>query len=189
MKDTTDKNDLRSIIRARRNAFVEGLSEQDKSLSFSAVPSPLKSLLSSDKSVAAYVPIGSEADPMALLRYAHDAGCKTSLPHVTSKISPMRFLLWQPDEPLEQGPFQLLQPNAENSEVTPDIILVPLVAFDRTLARLGQGAGHYDRALSILGSAYTIGIAWSVQEVDLVPIDPWDIPLDAILTEKEWITQ
>ena len=115
-------------------------------------------------------------------------GCKLALPHVTSVIAPMRFLSWQIDEALEDGPYGLKQPAAESPPVSPDIILVPLVAFDRNLNRLGQGAGHYDRALSLLEDAIAIGIAWSAQEQDLLVSDIWDVPLDAILTEKEWIT-
>jgi 5-formyltetrahydrofolate cyclo-ligase len=53
---------------------------------------------------------------------------------------------------------------------------------------LGQGGGHYDRALSLLGQAITVGIAWSIQEIDFLPADPWDMPLNHILTEKEWIS-
>jgi 5-formyltetrahydrofolate cyclo-ligase len=67
-------------------------------------------------------------------------------------------------------------------------VLVPLVAFDSRLMRLGQGAGHYDRALSLLGNAIAIGIAWSVQYAPSLITDPWDIPMDAVLTEKSWIT-
>ena len=55
--------------------------------------------------------------------------------------------------------------------------------------RLGQGAGHYDRALSLLDSAFIVGIAWSAQEAPLLPADPWDIPLNAVLTEKAWISR
>jgi 5-formyltetrahydrofolate cyclo-ligase len=179
---------MRRIFRRKRDEFVAGLSSQDAQIAFSVAPSPLRALFTAGKTVAAYVAIGSEADPFALLRAAHDAGCKTALPHVTSKLSPMRFLSWAPGEPLETGPFDLIQPLESSPAVTPDIVLAPLVAFDRRLARLGQGAGHYDRALSIMDNVITIGIAWSVQETDLIPADPWDIPLDYILTEKEWMT-
>ena len=68
-------------------------------------------------------------------------------------------------------------------------MLVPLVAFDVQLMRLGQGAGHYDRALSVLGDSTAVGIAWSVQQTDNLPLDPWDMPLDAVLTERSWISQ
>ncbi|MGB5076388.1 MAG: 5-formyltetrahydrofolate cyclo-ligase, partial [Sphingorhabdus sp.] len=81
-----------------------------------------------------------------------------------------------------------MQPPAHSQACTPDIVLVPLVAFDSRLVRLGQGAGHYDRALSLLDTAFSIGIAWSVQHAPSLIADPWDIPMDAILTERSWIS-
>ncbi len=179
---------MRRIYRRKRDEFSAALSPRERSIAFSVAPSPLKALLTTGLTVAAYIPIGSEADPMALLRAAHDAGCKTALPHVVSKVSPMQFLEWSPGEPLETGPFGLIQPPTTKASVLPDVVLVPLIAFDRRLARLGQGAGHYDRALSVLDAVTAVGIAWSVQEADHIPTDPWDVPLDYVLTEKEWMT-
>jgi 5-formyltetrahydrofolate cyclo-ligase len=187
MDAIADKSAMRRNFRQKRDAYVISQSPQDKALSFSAVPSPLKSLFRPHKTVAGYIPIGSEANPLSLLSIARAAGCNIALPHVISKLAPMRFLEWRDSEGLHPGPFGLQQPNDTNVVMTPDIVLVPLLAFDRQLNRLGQGAGHYDRALSILGEVIAIGVAWSVQETDTVPADPWDIPLDAILTEKEWI--
>ena len=179
---------LRAQMRAARDDYVAHMSSADKKVAFSVAPSPLFSLFSAGKTVAGYIPIGTEASPAKLLEKAASMGCKLALPHVTSVIAPMRFLSWQIDEALEDGPYGLKQPAAESPPVSPDIILVPLVAFDRNLNRLGQGAGHYDRALSLLEDAIAIGIAWSAQEQDLLVSDIWDVPLDAILTEKEWIT-
>jgi 5-formyltetrahydrofolate cyclo-ligase len=182
------KGAMRRLFRQKRDAFVAGLSIQENNIAFSVAPSMLKSLFIPGKTVAAYMAIGSEADPAALLRSAHVSGCRTALPHVTGKVMPMQFLEWKPEDPLEMGAFDLLQPQQTNARVEPDIILVPLIAFDRRLTRLGQGGGHYDRALSLLGQAITVGIAWSIQEIDFLPADPWDIPLNHILTEKEWIS-
>lgn len=183
-----DKSAMRRNFRSQRDDYVGNLTAQDLGLSFSNAPSPLKTLFQTGQHVAGYIPIGSEADPRALLTAAEELGCIIALPHVVSKISPMRFLRWSYGDALEQGPFGLMQPPASSIEVRPDVILVPLVAFDRRLNRLGQGAGHYDRALSVLMDAVSIGVAWSVQEADMLPVDPWDIPLSAILTEKEWMT-
>ncbi len=184
-----DKQTVRRALRLKRNDWVQTLSEQEIAISFSQMPQPMRALIQSGAVVAGYIPCGSEADPSKLLESAHALGCSIALPHVTSKLSPMRFLSWQPGGALFDGPFGLRQPDADAEIVKPDIILAPLVAFDRHLMRLGQGAGHYDRALSILDNAYIIGIAWSVQELDEVPSDPWDIPLHAVLTEKEWISR
>jgi 5-formyltetrahydrofolate cyclo-ligase len=153
------------------------------------VPRPLRDLLTPGKTVAAYIAIGSEANPSALLDFAHKAGCRTALPHVVSRSAPMTFRQWQPGDNLDAGVFGLQQPQVGAAIIVPDVVLAPLVAFDRSLNRLGQGAGHYDRALSIIEDAIVIGIGWSVQEAPFLTADPWDIPLSAILTEKEWISR
>lgn len=138
--------------------------------------------------VAAYVPVGAEADPTPLVRAAINAGCDIALPHVVDRASPLRFLRWAADTALIDGPFGLSQPHTDADEVEPTIILTPLVGFDRRGARLGQGAGHYDRAFAACPDAWRVGVALAVQEVDSLPVDAWDIPLHAIATDKEWIT-
>ena len=111
-------------------------------------------------------------------------GCTLALPHVIDRATPIRFLAWNPHESLVPGPFNLLQPAEDCAEVAPDVILTPLVGFDRRLNRLGQGAGHYDRAFARYEAAWRVGIAWSVQEVPAIPADIWDVPLHAIITEE-----
>ena len=138
--------------------------------------------------VASYVPVGGEADPAPLARAATDAGCVMALPHVVDRETPLRFVAWEAERALTAGPFGLRQPAGTAPTLVPDIILTPLLGFDRRGHRLGQGAGHYDRAFAALPDAWRIGIAWSVQEVAALPFDPWDVPLHAIATEREWIT-
>ncbi len=138
--------------------------------------------------VASYRPIGGEADPAPLERAATDAGCVLALPRVVDRATPLRFLAWSPGHPLETGPLGLQQPPTDAPELIPDIILTPLVAFDRAGGRLGQGAGYYDRAFSLHAGGWRVGVAWSIQEASRVPVDPWDVPLQAVATEKEWIT-
>ncbi|MBK7163422.1 MAG: 5-formyltetrahydrofolate cyclo-ligase [Sphingomonadales bacterium] len=189
MPQSDIKSELRRKFRAKRDSFVANLTGGEAAIAFSCLPSPLAQMCSPGKTVAGYVAIGSEADPAKLLAAAADQGCALALPYVTSKASPMRFLRWQVGDPLDKGPFGLSQPRADAPEATPDVVLVPLVAFDVQLMRLGQGAGHYDRALSVLGDSTAVGIAWSVQQTDNLPLDPWDMPLDAVLTERSWISQ
>lgn len=183
-----DKASQRLTFRQIRDDFVASLPKQDKDIAFSRIPSPMASFLQPGKIVAGYISKDTEADPSSLLNAAHDQGCEIALPHITSRSAPMRFLRWTPGAPLEQGPFGLMQPPANAEVCAPDVVLVPLIAFDSRLMRLGQGAGHYDRALSVLGNAVSIGIAWSVQHAPSLITDPWDVPMDAILTEKSWIT-
>lgn len=183
-----DKASQRLTYRQIRDDYFASLPSQDKALAFSRIPTPMGSFIQPGKIVAGYIAKDSEADPASLLNAAHELGCELALPHITSRSAPMRFLRWNPATPLEHGPFGLMQPPADAESCTPDVILVPLIAFDSRLMRLGQGAGHYDRALSLLGNAVAIGIAWSVQHAPSLITDPWDVPMDAILTEKSWIT-
>jgi 5-formyltetrahydrofolate cyclo-ligase len=181
------KSELRVQYRALRADFADGLSKSERAIAFSKPPAPLAEHFKPGSTVAAYIPVGSEADPRSLLQQAHEAGCNTALPYVTSHAAPMQFLRWSPGSALHAGPFGLQQPDSAAEPCEPEVILVPLVAFDSRLMRLGQGAGHYDRALSLLEDAFSVGIAWSVQQAPSLPADPWDIPLNAILTEKAWI--
>ena len=134
--------------------------------------------------VATYCPVGSEADPSQLAAAALERGCTLALPHVVDRATPIRFLAWNSGEALVDGPFNLRQPALTSPEVAPDIILTPRLGFDPRLNRLGQGAGHYDRAFARYPDAWRVGIAWSVQEAPAIPADIWDVPLEAIITEK-----
>ncbi|MDB5704987.1 MAG: 5-formyltetrahydrofolate cyclo-ligase [Sphingomonas bacterium] len=176
-----DKPALRARIRAERDRF------------FAAHPpaiEPPPALLSRFQhgvTVASYVPVGSEADPSPVARAAVERGCAIVLPHVTVRSKPMRFLAWDSEEDLIPGPFGLHQPHHESAALVPDIVLTPLLAFDSHLNRLGQGAGYYDRAFAQFPEALRIGIAWSVQQVESLSAEAWDVPLHAVLTERDWI--
>jgi 5-formyltetrahydrofolate cyclo-ligase len=173
----TDKPRLRAELRAARRS-ASGV-----------VPAwpPFTALLSPGLVVASYVPVGGEADPAPLERAALAAGCRLALPHVVDRATPLAFLAWDAGIALTEGPFGLRQPGADHPPLAPDIVLTPLVGFDRRGNRLGQGAGHYDRAFAAFPAARRIGIAFAVQESDRLTPDPWDVPLHAIATEREWI--
>lgn len=188
MIDSNDsKSTLRKLTRVARNQFFENLDANIAAIAFSAPPSPLRKIFENKPNVSGYWPVSSEASPRALLKFAHLAGCKTALPFIAHKSAPMQFCSWTEADRLEAGVFGMQQPEPTKSSITPDVVLLPLIAFDRNGGRIGQGGGHYDRALSLLPNALKIGIAWSVQEVDDTHPDPWDIPLNIILTEREWI--
>jgi 5-formyltetrahydrofolate cyclo-ligase len=180
---TFDKTALRAATRAARDRFVA-----DTHPVMPPFPAYL-ARLSHGLTVASYVPMGSEADPAPLARAAVEAGCVIALPHIVNRATPMRFLSWDTEAALIAGPFGLHQPVEDAAELSPDIILAPLVAFDRSLNRLGQGAGYYDRAFARFPQSWRVGIAWSIQQVESLPIDSWDIPLHAIATEREWIVR
>jgi 5-formyltetrahydrofolate cyclo-ligase len=185
--DMTEKSALRRIKRIERNEYFEKLTASDIKVAFSNAPSPLRYLISNAKTVSGYWPAASEADPRMLLKFANECNCTTALPYIAHPSAPMQFLEWRQADPVEIGAYGMHQPQSTATKVTPDIVLAPLVAFDRQGGRIGQGGGHYDRAFSLLDNAIKIGIAWSVQELNDTSADPWDIPLDYILTEREWI--
>lgn len=178
-----DKAALRTTTRSARDAFVAAR------LPAIEVPPEFLARLEHGMTVTSYVPVGSEADPSPLARAATEAGCVLALPHVTVRSEPMRFLAWETEATLEAGPFGLSQPAADAIELRPDIILTPLVAFDAELNRLGQGAGYYDRVFARFPDAWRVGIAWSCQLVEELPVQDWDVPLHAIVTEQGWITE
>lgn len=173
-----DKPALRAKLRADRDLFAA------QSSTAILAPEAFVERLAPDMIVATYCAVGSEADPTQLAAAAAAAGCALALPFVVDRTAPIRFLAWQIGEPLVAGPFNLRQPHPSSPEVAPDVILTPLVGFDRRLDRLGQGAGHYDRAFARYESAWRVGVAWSVQEVPAIPADIWDVPLHAIITEE-----
>jgi 5-formyltetrahydrofolate cyclo-ligase len=176
----SDKRALRSRMRAVRDRFVAAGAP-----AIGADPR-FVARLTAGQVVATYAPVGSEADPAPLAQAALAAGCRLALPHVVDRATPLRFLAWDGRAPLAPGPFGLPVPECHWAEVAPDVIVAPLVAFDATLNRLGQGAGHYDRAFAAHPLAWRVGVAWSVQQVDRLPPDPWDVPLHAIITENDW---
>jgi 5-formyltetrahydrofolate cyclo-ligase len=175
------KQALRAHIRELRDAFVAGRPPAI------VVPPEFLQRLERGFTVASYVAMDSEADPAMLARAAVEAGCVLALPHITVRSEPMRFLAWETEAALEAGPFGLSQPAADAAELLPDIILTPLLAFDVRLDRLGQGAGYYDRVFARFPDAWRVGVAWSVQQIEDLPVEAWDVPLHAIVTEQGWI--
>ncbi len=181
----TSKSLLRSELRKRREDFVnKGLPEN---IWADDLPPALLTTIRSARIVAGYVKLGSEIDPARLIRLALTMGRTTALPCLTDKSSDLVFRIWEPGDPMEQADYGFMQPLPSALACDPDLILTPLVGFDRALNRLGQGAGYYDRAFAALPDSLRIGVAWSVQECDGLMPDPWDMPLDAVLTEKDWI--
>ena len=133
--------------------------------------------------VAAYYPMRSEFDCVPLLRRVANEGWTLALP-VINGPAPLLFREWTFGAPLETGSFGIPAP-AEGALAAPDVMLVPLLAFDRCGYRLGYGGGHYDRTLAALrrnGGVTAIGLAFDAQEVAEVPVCPYDEPLDWILT-------
>ena len=136
--------------------------------------------------VSGFWPMGEEIDVRPLLIQLHSRGYRCALPVVTPKGTPLVFRAWAPDDVLEAGGFGTSHPPATQGEVTPDVALVPLLAFDVAGYRLGYGGGYYDRTLEKLrgGRVLAVGVAYSFQQIEAVPHGPQDQRLDWIVTEE-----
>ncbi len=180
-----DKPALREALRTRRAALFAALGDGARAAEEAAADHLLPHI-PAGAIVALYLKIQDEIDPEPLIDSLHARGQRMALPHLADRTT-MAFRVWTPGDPLERGPMRLRQPLPDSPEIAPDIIVTPLLGFDRTGGRIGQGASHYDRAFDRFPGARRLGYAWSVQEVTDVPHDPWDIALHAIVTEREFI--
>ena len=140
--------------------------------------------------VSGFSPLKTEINPIPLMRKLADAGAQLALPVVAGKGKPLIMRAWCFGEPLDSGVWGIREPNADATEVAPDILLVPLLAFDRQGYRIGYGAGYYDMTIGKLRAmkpVVAVGIAYAAQEIASVPITPRDARLDLVLTEREII--
>ena len=141
--------------------------------------------------VAGYMPIQSEIDCRPALHALERAGYDLCLPKVMAKDQPLSFFRWSVDAPLVMGDYGVGVPTPDAPQVVPDIILVPLLAFDAEGYRLGYGGGFYDRTLDGLRrqkGIYAVGLAYEQQLVNAVPRDEYDQRLDMIITPKgQWL--
>jgi 5-formyltetrahydrofolate cyclo-ligase len=140
----------------------------------------------SGKVLAGYMPMRGEIDPLPVM--AANRG-PVAVPVIDGKGLPLRFREWSPAALMIDGPFRALIP-AEGAWLTPEVLIVPLLAFDRQGHRLGYGGGFYDRTLALLragGPITAIGFAFAAQEEKALPAEPTDARLDLIVTEAETI--
>jgi len=136
--------------------------------------------------IAAYIPIHSEIDVWPLMRALADAGHSLALPCIKRKAHPLKFRRFALGDKLRRGAFGTREPMRDVKVVTPDIVLLPLLAYARDGCRLGYGGGFYDRTLQSLrasGEIFACGVAYSGQEVPTLPTDQYDEKLDGVLTE------
>lgn len=183
----SERQALRTALLAKRKAYVAALPASVRNLAFRVLPSPVLAQIPPGARIAVYRAMGSEAPTANLLDYLHDSGFLLCLPRLGKTISDdMEFADWAPGDMLVPGQMKIPQPSAEADTVVPDVVLTPLVGFDRKLERIGHGAGYYDRAFAALPDALRIGMAWSCQMVEEdLPIAPWDVPLHMVITERE----
>jgi len=181
------KGQLRREALARRDA----LPAQSRQLAAAAIAArafPL--IIAAGTIVSGFMPLKSEINPLPLMRKLADAGARLALPVVVGHGKPLIMRSWQWGEPLVPGVWGIREPGPAAAEVQPDILLVPLLAFDRSGHRIGYGAGYYDLTIAQLRARKpiaAIGIAFAAQEVEAVPRTAFDAQLDLVLTESETI--
>jgi len=181
-----DKMGLRQAMRARRRDLARA---QPDAAARAAGALPLDRL-PAFASFSGYHPMGAELDPRPLMRRLAATGASLTLPAAESPDAPLVFRAWDLADPLSPDAVGVPAPPASARVVAPDLVIAPLLAFDRAGGRLGQGAGHYDRTLANLRAArpvFVLGLAYAGQELDHVPTEPHDQRLDAILTETGYI--
>jgi 5-formyltetrahydrofolate cyclo-ligase len=140
--------------------------------------------------VSGFMPMKTEINPVPLLRKLSDAGAQLALPAIAGRGKALIMRAWSFDAPLKSGQWGIREPMPEAPEVAPDIVIVPLAAFDRTGHRIGYGAGYYDMTINALRAkkkVIAIGIAFAAQEISRVPATERDARLDLVLTEREAI--
>jgi 5-formyltetrahydrofolate cyclo-ligase len=185
MSATPSKGDLRKIALAARDAMEAGArASASEKLAAQGVPFEM----AAGAVVSGYSPIRSELDPVPLMRRLAAQGARLALPAVLGRGKSLVFRAWSPEDRLTLGPLGILEPSPAAAELVPDILLVPLAAFDRLGHRIGYGAGHYDFTLAHLRKlkpVTAIGLAFAAQEIKAVPALAHDVALDYVLTEKK----
>ena len=183
----SSKAELRRDALARRDAIAAA----GRAAAAERVASrPFPVAVADGACLSGFFPLRSEINPVPLMRRLADAGAKLALPVVVGRGRPLVFRAWSFGAPLGSGVWGIREPLPDAPEVLPDVLIVPLAAFDRTGHRIGYGAGYYDLTLERLRAAKpvtAVGLAFAAQEIARVPATPRDEKLDLVLTEREVI--
>jgi 5-formyltetrahydrofolate cyclo-ligase len=185
--DQSSKSTLRQSALARRDAMPAA----ERAAAVETVTQrPFPVAVTPGMIVSGYSPMKSEFNPVPLMRKLADAGARLALPVTPKRGNPLIMRAWAFGDELASGVWGIREPKPEAPEVFPDVMLVPLAAFDRSGHRIGYGAGYYDMTIArirAMKSVTAIGIAFAVQEVGKVPATSFDQQLDLVLTENETI--
>ncbi len=173
---------LRRAALARRDALPP---EERAAAAQSIAARPFPVTLAPGMTVSGFIPLKSEIDLRPLMHKLVEMGAKLALPVVVGRGEPLIMRAWAFGAPLKGGGWGISEPPDDAPEVRPDILLVPLLAFDRAGHRIGYGAGYYDMTITALRArkpVTAIGVAFAAQEVAHVPTTPRDARLDLVLT-------
>ena len=140
--------------------------------------------------VSGFFPLKTEISPLPLMRKLAESGVQLALPVIDARGKPLIMRAFAFGDELASGQWGIREPKADAAEVAPDVVLVPMLAFDRNGHRIGYGAGYYDMTIGKLRAmkpVIAVGIAFAAQEIEEVPVTPRDARLDLVLTEREII--
>jgi 5-formyltetrahydrofolate cyclo-ligase len=176
---------LKSKLRKKILKLRKKINKKNTNINFNLLTKIIKKEKINKKIIGGYYPVNFEIDDLALLKKFEKNKFDISLP-VIKKNSQMDFYKWSFSDPLRINKYGIPEPEIKNI-VYPDVLLIPLVAFDKNLNRLGYGGGYYDRLIDKLSKKkkiIKIGLALSIQKIDRVPINVYDQKLDYIVTNK-----
>lgn len=180
------KADIRRTMIAQRKALPAHTQQAAADALAVTLPAWLSDNHLESKVIAGYHAVNGELDVLPALTQLASGGYQTALPCVQAGSKRLIFKAWQAGDALVAGAYNIQQPAARAPELTPDILLVPLVAMDRHKNRLGYGGGYYDVTIAQLRQVspalLAIGIGYDFQRLDTLPSEPHDAPLDALLT-------
>jgi len=188
MADSDKSPDLKADLRRAAIARRDALPAAERIASAQAIAERgLPVEVAPGTVVSGFSPLKSEISPLPLLRRLADAGVSLALPVVAGRGQPLIMRAWTFGAPLVSGVWGIREPPVDAPELFPDILIVPLLAFDRSGHRIGYGAGYYDMTITRLRAmkpVTAIGIAFAAQEIAAVPATPRDARLDLVLTER-----
>ena len=189
--DSSAIADAKAAIRREALARRDGLPADMRAAAAQAIAErPFPIAMAADAIVSGFMPLKSEINPIPLMRRLADAGAQLALPAIAGRGQPLTMRAYSFGQPLASGVWGIREPGPDGREVFPDVVIAPLLAFDRSGHRVGYGAGYYDMTIMGLRArkpVVAVGIAFAAQEIARVPTTARDAPLDLVLTEHEII--
>lgn len=179
------KKQIRKRMLEARREHAATLPDSTRGLLFKRPPQAVVDMIPKDAVIGLYRADPGEAPASGYAKFFLEAGHTIALPWLTGLDAPMRFRVHTDpygETDLEQGFFGLMQPGEDAQEVTPDVLIMPLVAFTQDGDRIGQGGGFYDKWIGAHPGVIRIALAWDIQKVDEMPIEPHDMRVSAVVT-------
>ena len=181
----SEKKELRTLLKQRRAEHVAAIPDFQRALLFRRPPEPVLSLIPEGAIISVFHEMEDEVPASNFARWFFERGHRIALPWFAERGAPMRFREWSNpfvEDLLEPDPYKALQPRADAVLLIPSVVFCPLLGFTSQGVRIGYGAGHYDRWLAGNPPRAAIGLAWDCQLEESLPVEPHDVPLDAVVT-------